>query len=160
MWCVSRSNRSLLHGTGASMKWDYDLEDPHQDARGFRAEELLQDTDEAAYYELDKNRPCRLRRSRATSSSATGPVSTTTCPPEYSTPECSTLREILAQDNAGERILHDVPAGENPLKEGQQARLTRTTPISSATPTGVTITISWREKSRGTALFAMWYLSW
>ena len=36
---------------GASMKWDYNLEDPHQDARGFRAAELLQDTDEAAYYE-------------------------------------------------------------------------------------------------------------
>ena len=34
---------------GASMKWDYDLEDPHRDARGFRAPELLQDTDEAAY---------------------------------------------------------------------------------------------------------------
>ena len=42
---------------GAVMKWDYNLEDPHQDARGFRAEELLQDTDEAAYFELDKNRP-------------------------------------------------------------------------------------------------------
>ena len=42
---------------GASMKWDYNLEDPHRDARGFRAKELLQDTDEAAYFELDKNRP-------------------------------------------------------------------------------------------------------
>src|SRR5687767_11904823 len=41
---------------GALMKWDYALEDPHQDARGFRAEELLQDTDEAAYYEIDKAR--------------------------------------------------------------------------------------------------------
>src|SRR4051812_42656808 len=36
---------------GALLKWDYSLEDPHRDARGFRAEELLQDTDEAAYYE-------------------------------------------------------------------------------------------------------------
>ena len=35
---------------GAHMKWDYELEDPHRDARGFRAEELLQDTDESAYY--------------------------------------------------------------------------------------------------------------
>ena len=30
---------------GALMKWDYELEDPHLDARGFRARELLQDTD-------------------------------------------------------------------------------------------------------------------
>ena len=42
---------------GALMKWDYELEDPHLDARGFRARELLQDTDESAYYEIDKNRP-------------------------------------------------------------------------------------------------------
>ena len=26
---------------GAHMKWDYELEDPHRDARGFRAKELL-----------------------------------------------------------------------------------------------------------------------
>ena len=42
---------------GSLMKWDYNLEDPHQDARGFRAAELMQDTDESAYYEIDKNRP-------------------------------------------------------------------------------------------------------
>src|SRR6266850_1558340 len=42
---------------GAHMKWDYDLEDPHLDARGFRAKALMQDTDESAYYEIDKNRP-------------------------------------------------------------------------------------------------------
>ena len=33
---------------GALMKWDYELEDPHLDARGFRARELRQDTDEPA----------------------------------------------------------------------------------------------------------------
>jgi len=42
---------------GAHMKWDYDLEDPHRDARGFRAQELLQDADESAYFEIDRNRP-------------------------------------------------------------------------------------------------------
>jgi len=42
---------------GAHMKWDYSLEDPHRDARGFRAAQLLQDTDESAYYEIDRNRP-------------------------------------------------------------------------------------------------------
>ena len=56
-WCASRSSivRSYTEH-GAHMKWDYALEDPHQDARGFRAEELLQDTDEASYYEIDKAR--------------------------------------------------------------------------------------------------------
>ena len=42
---------------GALMKWDYAHEDPHRDARGFRAKELRQDADESAYYEIDKNRP-------------------------------------------------------------------------------------------------------
>src|SRR6266487_4651541 len=49
---------------GALMKWDYELEDPHLDARGFRARELLQDTDESAYYEIDKYRPF-LQRPRS-----------------------------------------------------------------------------------------------
>ncbi len=42
---------------GAVMKWNYSLEDPHQDTRGFRAKELRQDTDEAAYTEIDQQRP-------------------------------------------------------------------------------------------------------
>jgi proteasome accessory factor A len=41
---------------GALMKWDYELEDPHRDVRGFRATELLQDTDESAYFETDRAR--------------------------------------------------------------------------------------------------------
>ncbi len=41
---------------GALMKWDYSTENPHQDARGFLAPELRQDTDEAAYFELDRGR--------------------------------------------------------------------------------------------------------
>src|SRR5450432_3869540 len=56
---------------GALMKWTYRLEDPHRDARGFRATELLQDTDEAAYVEVDRNRPLSFEEIKATSSSAT-----------------------------------------------------------------------------------------
>src|SRR5438270_7005430 len=56
---VAESIEVVRHYTdhGSHMKWDYDLEDPHRDARGFRAKTLLQDTDESAYYEIDKNRP-------------------------------------------------------------------------------------------------------
>src|SRR5437870_13430961 len=42
---------------GALMKWDYGHEDPHRDARGFRAKELRQDADESAYYESENHRP-------------------------------------------------------------------------------------------------------
>ena len=110
---------------GASMKWDYNLEDPHQDARGFRAEELLQDTDEAAYFELDKNRPLSFQEIKSDLVLSNGArFYNDHAHPEYSTPECTTLREIVAQDKAGERILEECAKRRNThLPEGCEARL-------------------------------------
>ena len=110
---------------GASMKWDYELEDPHQDARGFRAEELLQDTDEAAYFELDKNRPLSFQEIKSDLVLSNGArFYNDHAHPEYSTPECTTLREIVAQDKAGERILSECAKRRNShLPEGCEARL-------------------------------------
>ena len=91
---------------GASMKWDYDLEDPHQDARGFRARELLQDTDEAAYYEIDKARPLSFEEIKGDLVLSNGArFYNDPAHPEYSTPECTTLRQLVAHDKAGERVL-------------------------------------------------------
>ncbi len=110
---------------GASMKWDYDLEDPHMDARGFRADTLLQDTDEAAYYELDKKRPLSFEEIKSDLVLSNGArFYNDHAHPEYSTPECSTLAEILAQDMAGERILHECVRRRNSkLPEGAEARI-------------------------------------
>ena len=44
----------------SALKWDYNLEDPHQDARGFRAEELLQDTDEAEVFRPGPEPPAQF----------------------------------------------------------------------------------------------------
>jgi proteasome accessory factor PafA2 len=110
---------------GASMKWDYQLEDPHQDARGFRATELLQDTDEAAYYEIDKNRPLSFEEIKSDLVLSNGArFYNDHAHPEYSTPECTTLREIVSQDSAGERVLAECARRRNlRLIEGQHARL-------------------------------------
>jgi proteasome accessory factor A len=110
---------------GASMKWDYNLEDPHQDARGFRAEELLQDTDEAAYFELDKSRPLSFQEIKSDLVLSNGArFYNDHAHPEYSTPECTTLREIVAQDQAGERILAECAKRRNShLPAGCEARL-------------------------------------
>jgi Pup amidohydrolase len=110
---------------GASMKWDYELEDPHQDARGFRAKELLQDTDEAAYFEIDKNRPLSFEEIKSDLVLSNGArFYNDHAHPEYSTPECTTLREIVAQDKAGERILGECMRRRNMrLPQGQEARL-------------------------------------
>ncbi|MDB6175754.1 MAG: proteasome accessory factor [Chthoniobacteraceae bacterium] len=110
---------------GASMKWDYNLEDPHNDARGFRATELLQDMDEAAYYELDRRRPLSFEEIKSDLVLSNGArFYNDHAHPEYSTPECSTLAEIVAQDQAGERILHECARRRNTkMPPGCEARL-------------------------------------
>src|SRR6266513_2159457 len=99
---------------GALMKWDYELEDPHLDVRGFRARELLQDTDESAYYEIDKNRPLSFEEIKSDLVLSNGArFYNDDAHPEYSTPECTTLRQIIAQDKAGERILAECARRRN-----------------------------------------------
>jgi Pup amidohydrolase len=110
---------------GALMKWDYDLEDPHLDARGFRARELLQDTDESAYYEIDKRRPLSFEEIKSDLVLSNGArFYNDHAHPEYSTPECTTLRQIVAQDKAGERILAECARRRNQkLPSGYEVQL-------------------------------------
>jgi Pup amidohydrolase len=110
---------------GALMKWDYELEDPHKDARGFRARQLLQDTDESAYYEIDKNRPLSFEEIKSDLVLSNGArFYNDHAHPEYSTPECTTLRQIVAQDKAGERILAECARRRNlKLPDGCAVRL-------------------------------------
>ena len=99
---------------GAAMKWDYELEDPHQDARGFRAAELLQDTDEAAYYEIDQQRPLSFEEIKSDLVLSNGArFYNDHAHPEYSTPECTSLHEVVAQDKAGERVLWECARRRN-----------------------------------------------
>src|SRR5437016_6207501 len=110
---------------GAHMKWDYELEDPHLDARGFRAKALMQDTDESAYYEIDKNRPLSFEEIKSDLVLSNGArFYNDHAHPEYSTPECTTLRQIIAQDKAGERILAECARRRNQkLPPGNEVRL-------------------------------------
>jgi hypothetical protein len=110
---------------GAHMKWDYQLEDPHLDARGFRAKALMQDTDESAYYEIDKNRPLSFEEIKSDLVLSNGArFYNDHAHPEYSTPECTTIRQIVTQDKAGERILAECARRRNlKLPSGQQVRL-------------------------------------
>ena len=110
---------------GAHLKWDYTSEDPHQDARGFRAPELRQDTDEAAYYELDKHRNLSFAEIKSDLVLSNGArFYNDHAHPEYSTPECATLKDIVAQDKAGERVLEECMRRRNlKLPAGQTCRL-------------------------------------
>src|SRR5450432_1923623 len=110
---------------GALMKWTYRLEDPHRDARGFRATELLQDTDEAAYVEVDRNRPLSFEEIKSDLVLSNGArFYNDHAHPEYSTPECTTLQELVAQEKAGERILAECVRRRNlKLPNEQELRL-------------------------------------
>jgi proteasome accessory factor PafA2 len=124
---VAESIELVRHYTdhGAHMKWDYELEDPHLDARGFRAKALMQDTDESAYYEIDKNRPLSFEEIKSDLVLSNGArFYNDHAHPEYSTPECTTLGQIVAQDKAGERILAECARRRNlKLPENQEVRL-------------------------------------
>src|SRR5476649_921509 len=110
---------------GSLMKWDYSLEDPHKDARGFRAEELLQDTDESAYFEIDKNRPLSFEEIKSDLVLSNGArFYNDHAHPEYSTPECTTLRQLVSHEKAGERILVECARRRNlKLPEAETVRL-------------------------------------
>ena len=91
---------------GVLMRWDYGSEDPHADMRGFHVDELRQDTDEANYFDQDARRELSFAEIKSDVVLANGArFYNDHAHPEYCTPECGTLAELVAHDRAGERIL-------------------------------------------------------
>ncbi|MEX2381165.1 MAG: proteasome accessory factor PafA2 family protein [Opitutales bacterium] len=91
---------------GVRLRWDYSCENPHRDARGFTVLELRQDTDEAGYESLDEARPLSFREIKSDFALLNGArFYNDHAHPEYCTPECSTLLELLQQDCAGDQLL-------------------------------------------------------
>ncbi len=90
--------------------WDYRGEDPFRDERGFRADSLSNHPDEKAEEERDRKRNRKAQLSFAEIKSdhilTNGArLYNDHAHPEYSTPECSSLFDLVAHDKAGERIL-------------------------------------------------------
>ncbi|MFN7139525.1 MAG: proteasome accessory factor PafA2 family protein [Limisphaerales bacterium] len=91
---------------GVRMRWDYEAEDPHADMRGFHVEELRQDFDEAHYFAQDAQRELSYVEIKSDLVLGNGArFYNDHAHPEYCTPECSTLDELIAHDRAGERIV-------------------------------------------------------
>ena len=91
---------------GVRSRWDYQQEDPHQDARGFRVNALRQDTDEANYFAQDLSRPLSFAEIKSDLALRNGArFYNDHAHPEYCTPECSSLRELIEQDDAGDQLL-------------------------------------------------------
>lgn len=96
------------HAPGVRDRWDYRREDPHQDARGFRVVSLQQDADEASYVGQDAQRALSFTELKSDLVMRNGArFYNDHTHPEYCTPECSTPRELLQQDWAGDALVTD-----------------------------------------------------
>jgi proteasome accessory factor A len=85
--------------------WDYRLEDPRRDMRGFRVGQLSYNPEDARY-----DRPDAPRMSNEEERSDRALVNGARLyndhgHPEYATPECRRLCDLVAHDRAGERIV-------------------------------------------------------
>ncbi|MDE2733718.1 MAG: proteasome accessory factor PafA2 family protein [Gemmatimonadota bacterium] len=86
--------------------WNYALENPRLDMRGFEVAELLNDKDETVHLQKDRRRRIQLADLKSDLIVHNGArLYNDHTHPEFSTPECYSLRDLVAVDRAGERIL-------------------------------------------------------
>ncbi|HEU4684387.1 MAG TPA: proteasome accessory factor PafA2 family protein [Nitrospira sp.] len=105
-------------------RWDYGGEDPHEDARGFRVAGLQQDREEDEFAKVDAHRPFSFHEMKSDLVLPNGArFYNDHTHPEYSTPECRTLKDLLAQDRAGERIVRRAAERRNKALGGDHVRL-------------------------------------
>ena len=86
--------------------WDYGGEDPFRDERGFRAKTLSNHPDEKKEEARDRKHNLSFAEIKSDRILGNGArLYNDHAHPEYSTPECSNLFDLVAHDKAGERIL-------------------------------------------------------
>ena len=105
-------------------RWDYAGEDPHEDARGFRVSGLAQDKEEDEFAARDAHRPFSFHEMKSDLVLPNGArFYNDHTHPEYSTPECRTLKDLVAQDRAGERIVQRAADRRNKSLGGEHVQL-------------------------------------
>jgi proteasome accessory factor PafA2 len=105
-------------------RWDYGGEDPHEDARGFRVAGLAQDEEEDQFAKADAHRPFSFHEMKSDLILPNGArFYNDHTHPEYSTPECRSLKDLLSQDRAGERIMQRAANRRNHTLGGPHVQL-------------------------------------
>ena len=95
-------------------QWDYGGEDPHEDQRGYRVSRLQQDKEEEQFSRQEAHRALSFHEMKSDLVLANGArFYNDHTHPEYSTPECRTLQDLIAQDRAGERIVQQAADARN-----------------------------------------------
>ena len=108
---LTQEARLLVHGytTAKPARWDYRDESPLQDQRGFCASGLVTNPQDDA---VERSSPVRAPQPRTPQEEHVDKLLLNGARfyhdhghPEYSTPECRSLWDLLAHDRAGERIV-------------------------------------------------------
>ena len=87
-------------------RWDYSLENPRKDMRGFEVEKLRNDKDELEHLQADRRKKIPIKDLKSDLLICNGArLYNDHTHPEFSTPECRDLFDLVAFDRAGERIL-------------------------------------------------------
>lgn len=104
--------------------WDYRDEDPHNDQRGFHVQELEQDIEERQFADWDASRAFSFHEMKSDLVLTNGArFYNDHTHPEYSTPECRTLADIIAHDRAGDRIVREAASRRNRALERASVQL-------------------------------------
>ncbi|NKB82700.1 MAG: peptidase [Nitrospirales bacterium] len=104
--------------------WDYQHENPHKDLRGFCVPSLQQDHEETQYAEQDAHRGHSFQETKSDLVLSNGArFYNDHTHPEYSTPECRSLIDIVAHDRAGEWIVQQAADKRNQTISGAPLQL-------------------------------------
>lgn len=88
------------------LAWDYSAENPRRDARGFFADRLAQDEEESNFEKLDRHRSFSFHEMKGDLALSNGArFYNDHTHPEYSSPECPSIKDLVVHDKAGERIV-------------------------------------------------------
>ncbi|MFZ5863131.1 MAG: proteasome accessory factor PafA2 family protein [Nitrospirota bacterium] len=95
-------------------QWNYRGENPHRDARGFSVDRLEQDAEEDEFVAREASRKFSFADMKSDLVLANGArFYNDHTHPEYSTPECRSLRDLVAHDRAGESIVWEAVRRRN-----------------------------------------------
>jgi proteasome accessory factor A len=115
--------RCYLHHDFVAL-WNYALENPRLDMRGFEVDELRNDVDETLHLQKDRQRQIPLKDLKSDLIIHNGArLYNDHTHPEFSTPECYGLRDLVAVDRAGERILLQCARQRTATRGGGVVRL-------------------------------------
>jgi proteasome accessory factor A len=101
-------------------RWNYRGENPHADARGFSVDRLEQDEEEDEFVAREASRKLSFADMKSDLVLANGArFYNDHTHPEYSTPECRSLHDLVAHDRAGEAIVWEAVRRRNRRLEAE-----------------------------------------